>query len=346
MRVAFMTPWGVALGALGLLPVALAVWKERRASRARAALALAHPPLRTRIARPALLALAFVLLGLAAGRPLVRAQHTQRERTDAQIMFVIDNSRSMLASVGRHGTPRWQRALAAAEQIHAALPEVPVGVVSLNDRLLPYLFPTTQQTVFDLVLHDAYAIDHPLPSDQTHWTTYFGAIDQLQNGYFVDNTAHKVAVVLTDGETRTYSPFTLETDLEAKGIGLDYIRFWNAREKIYDPGGATENYTPLSPSVLGFAQTGNARLFQEAQLGAAIADIRSRIGSGPTHEVATSRRNVSAGLQLALLGLCALLLAVVPGMRLPLPRRGRAAAATPSPQARPSARLPEPAARA
>jgi hypothetical protein len=257
----------------------------------------------------------------------VREQHTQRERRDAQLMFVVDNSRSMLASQGRHGTPRWQRAIAAAEQIHAALPDVPVGVVALSDRLLPYLFPTTQEQVLHLVLHDAYAVDRPLPTTQTQWTTNLGAIGALANGYFVDDVAKKVAVVLTDGETRTYSPFTLAQDLQGKGIGLVYVRIWNEKERIYRAGGKLERYEPISPSVLGFAQTGDARLFQEADLGKAIQDIRKRFGSGPTHEVATSSRNVSIGAQLALLALCALLLATVPGGRLPGLRRRQAPAA-------------------
>ncbi|MDX6503953.1 MAG: hypothetical protein QOE29_1078 [Gaiellaceae bacterium] len=347
MRLGLLTPWGLALALLGLVPVALALWRERTAQHARTALGLSHPSRRSLLARPLLLLLAFALLGLAAARPLVREQRTQRERSDAQLMLVLDNSRSMLASPGRRGTPRWKRAIAAAEQIHAAVPEVPVGVVALNDRVLPYLFPTTQEQVIHLVLHDSYAIDRPLPTSQTQWTTYLGAVAALRNGYFVDDAVKKVAVVLTDGETRTYSPFTLAQELEAQGIGLVYVRIWNERERIYRPGGKTERYEPISPSVLGFAQTGEARLFQEAQLGKAIADIRTRFGSGPTREVATSARNVSIGAQLALLGLCALLLAIVPGARLPgLRRRPAGAPATPSRRARVHARPSEPAARA
>jgi hypothetical protein len=348
MTIAFLTPWGLLLGAAGLVPVALTLRKEQTAARARTALALAHPPLRTRFARVLLLALAFALLALAAGRPLVRAQQSQRERKDAQLMFVLDNSRSMLASRGRHGTPRWERAIADAEQIHAALPEVAAGVVALNDRLLPYLFPTTQETVLRLVLHDAYAIDRPVPSTQSHWTTYLGALTALANGYFVDDTRHKVAVVLTDGETREYSPFNLEQTLEEKGIDLVYVRIWDSDERIYRPGGKTERYAPLTPSILGFAQTGKTKLYPEAKLASAIADIRTRMGSGPTRAVATSRRDVSVGGQLAILALCAFLLALVPG--LPLPRlRRRAApepAPTPSPRPAQAAPRPEPAARA
>jgi hypothetical protein len=348
MTLTFLTPWGILLGAAGLVPVALTLHKERTASRARNVLGLAHPPRRRRFARLLLLAVGFALLALAAGHPLVQAQHTQRERKDAQLMFVLDNSRSMLASRGRHGTPRWQRAIADAEQIHAALPDVAAGVVALNDRLLPYLFPTTQESVLHLVLHDAYAVDRPVPSTQTHWTTYLGALSALTNGYFVDDTRHKVAVVLTDGETRTYSPFNLEQALEEKGIDLVYVRVWDARERIYRAGGKTERYTPLSPAILGFAQTGNAKLYREAQLAAAIADVRTRIGSGPTREVATSRRNVSIGGQLALLALCAFLLALVPGLPLPSRRRKPLPEAAPRPSRLPArvAHRPEPAARA
>jgi hypothetical protein len=344
MALTFLTPWGLLLGAAGLVPVAVTLRKEHAASRARDALGLAHPPLRSRLARPLLLALAFALLALAAGHPLIRAQQAQRERKDAQLMFVLDNSRSMLASRGRHGTPRWQRAIAAAEQIHAALPDVAAGVVALNDRLLPYLFPTTQETVLRLVLHDAYAVDRPVPSTQTRWTTAFSALDSLTRGYFVDDTRHKVAVVLSDGETRTYSPFNLEQALQEKGIDLVYVRIWDSHERIYRPGGKTERYTPLSPSILGFAQTGNAKLYQEGQLASAIADIRSRIGSGPTRAAATSRHAVSIGGQLALLALCVFLLALAPGLPLPASlRRKPAPVPTPSPARAGRAHRPAPA---
>jgi hypothetical protein len=208
--------------------------------------------------------------------------------------------------------------------------------------LLPYLFPTTQETVLHLVLHDAYAVDRPVPSTQSHWTTYLGALDALARGYFVDDTRHKVAVVLSDGETRTYSPFNLEQALQEKGIDLVYVRIWDSHERIYRPGGKTERYTPLSPSILGFAQTGNAKLYQEGQLASAIADIRSRIGSGPTRAAATSRHAVSIGGQLALLALCVFLLALAPGLPLPASLRGKPAP-VPTPSPARAGRAPRPA---
>ena len=96
----------------------------------------APPPPGRRL--PRLLAFAAVpaLLGAAATQPALRSPTTARVRTDAQAFFVIDISRSMLASA-----PRRPDAVRAREdrgdRAARGDPEIPSGVATLTDRVLP-----------------------------------------------------------------------------------------------------------------------------------------------------------------------------------------------------------------
>src|SRR5205814_1732724 len=107
LALAFLSPL-VALVAVGVvLPLAALAVAERRARRARALLGLAPPSLARRAAPVAALALVAGLVGLAATQPVIRTVREQRVRTDAQAVFVVDTSRSMLASARAGGETRF-----------------------------------------------------------------------------------------------------------------------------------------------------------------------------------------------------------------------------------------------
>src|SRR5271154_4349664 len=106
----FLTPVAglVALAAV-VPPVALGL-AGRRVSAAREALRLPAPPPTRVLSKALMLAAVVALLGLAAAQPALRTTTTTHVRTDAQVMFVIDTSRSMLASKGPNGTKRLAKA--------------------------------------------------------------------------------------------------------------------------------------------------------------------------------------------------------------------------------------------
>ena len=100
MTVTLATPFALLAGLVGLVPIAVALLRLRTARRLRRELGLEEPPVRARLARPIALACVFALLGLAAARPSIRVQHERTARTDAEVIVVLDSSRSMLAASG------------------------------------------------------------------------------------------------------------------------------------------------------------------------------------------------------------------------------------------------------
>src|SRR5262249_30248305 len=140
MGLVFLTPLAALAGLAALVPLLLALVREVRDGRLRRVLGVAAPRLGARFAT-ALAAAALVgCLAAAAAQPALRADSRTKARTDAQVFFVVDVSRSMLARARRGAPTRFQRAVELALRVRAALPQVPAGVASLSDWLLPHAF--------------------------------------------------------------------------------------------------------------------------------------------------------------------------------------------------------------
>src|SRR5262249_62422381 len=99
--------------------------------------------------RPLLAAAGVALLGLAAAQPALTRTAHPRVRADAQAVFVLDTSRSMAAAVSPNAPTRLDRAAAAAVRLRNAIPDVPSGVLTLTDRVLPDLLPVPAVAGFD-----------------------------------------------------------------------------------------------------------------------------------------------------------------------------------------------------
>ena len=134
----FLSPLGGLLVLAAALPLAGLVLATRRVAAARTLLGLDRPPggaahddrgarRRARAAR------------IAAAQPAIRAPETANVRTDAQAMFVIDTSRSMLLARSAPGEPTRlaprERGLAPRLLIQA-LDDVSAGVGTLTDHAL------------------------------------------------------------------------------------------------------------------------------------------------------------------------------------------------------------------
>ena len=139
-----LAPIGLLL-ALGVIPVlAMLLAGERRSGRVRTLLRLRRPGRGWTIATIAAVCLAGGLLALAAARPVVNDTHARYLRTDAEAFFAIDTSRSMLAAPSRRRPrPARPRQAGRGQTLRNAIPDVPSGVASFTDRLLPNLFPTS-----------------------------------------------------------------------------------------------------------------------------------------------------------------------------------------------------------
>ncbi len=325
MTLELATP-SAALGALvGLVPLAVAVARLRRARKVRRALDLAEPGAAAKLARPLALACAFGLLGLAAAQPSIRRQHERVARSDAELVVVLDSSRSMLAAAGPNEPARYQRAVAFAHRLHAALPQVPMGISSLTNRLLPYLFPTSDGRAYDLVLDQAYGIERPPPAlTVDRWVTTFDPLVEVaKRRFFSPGARRRVLVVLSDAESRDFDVGDVLRRLRRSGTEPVVVRFWRPGERIFVDGRAVGSYHAVQSRELAVLHAAGWPAFDESRLGAALDRVREAIGSGPTVHVGYERRETSVAPVIATIAFAPLLLLLVPAGWLPALRPAR-----------------------
>jgi hypothetical protein len=311
----FLTPTAALLALVGAVPLGALALAARRARRAREALRLPGPPAR-RPLRPAGVAAVAALLGLAASQPVLRSTTTLRVRTDAQAFFVLDVSRSMLAARSPGGRTRIARARDDAIRLRQALLDVPSGVATLTDRVLPSLFPDADPAVFDATVRQAIRIDEPPASSSAIVATSLGALGALgTQNFFPPTVRHRVAIVLTDGESAPFDPrATARALAERPGLTPIFVRIGSPAEQVFGPGGQPERgYHPdpaAAQTLAGLAQQAHGAAFSERELGAAARAARAALGRGPTAAagLATSTRALGPLAALAaLLPLAALL---------------------------------------
>src|SRR5437763_7377779 len=193
MHLTFLTPVGGLLALGALLPLGALALNERRAARARRALGLDAPPRRAAVATAIALALVPGLLGLALAQPVLQSERIPHMRSDAQVFYVFDTSESMRASLGPRRPNRLARAVAMAERLHVELANVPSGVGTMTDRVLPNIFPTSSEAVFTAALAETVGVDRPPPKGFADTATTFAALDTFAGSNFFDEgIAHRL----------------------------------------------------------------------------------------------------------------------------------------------------------
>src|SRR5262249_47400705 len=144
-------------------------------------------------------------------------------------------SKSMLARSGPKAPTRFERAIRFGLALRSALSDVPVGVASLTDRPLPHLFPTTNAEDFTAVVRRTLGIERPAPLEIAERATDFTPIPELAgSNYFPPNAKRRLVVLLSDGESRPFSPSDLADSLRTDHVGLLIVRFWHSDERVYD----------------------------------------------------------------------------------------------------------------
>ena len=149
MTLTFLSPAG-ALLTLGIVaPLVALLFVRRRARRMRGRLGLSEPSVRRLGATLVALLFASALVGLAAAAARARAGEDVARSDGCRGVVVLDVSRSMLAQTGSGSPRRFYRAKNAANK--ACGPRCracPVGIASMTTRVLPHLFPGTNEDVF------------------------------------------------------------------------------------------------------------------------------------------------------------------------------------------------------
>jgi hypothetical protein len=229
-----------------------------------------------------------MLLALAATQPVFAWTRDRNVRTDAEAFVVLDVSRSMLAQQSPDSPQRIARAKQAAKQLRIDLPDVRVGVASLTDRVLPHLFPSIDEKVFDSTIERAVAIERPPPrSSFLTGATSLSALATMRGLRYYSPTARsRLAIVLTDGESSPVANARLGTLFRSDPrINLIFVQFWNEDEKVFTRGVPEPQYTPdasARPTLDRLAASTGGAVFSESQLGSAGDKARSLLGGGPT----------------------------------------------------------------
>ena len=291
----FLTPRGALVGAAVLLPLAAAAVAARRTHTARTALGLRAPRLGTDVVALAALVIMFALLALAATQPALSHETVRHVRKDAQVLFVLDTSRSMAASASRTSPTRLARAKKAAIRLRATVPDVEAGVATLTDRVLPDLLPVADIASFNATVQRAVGIEEPPPlSSSVRATTFAALTDIADTGFFDPSATRRTIVLLTDGESRPFDPSAVARSLS--GMSLVVVRVGNGNESVFAPSGRPETAYRPDPAAPGLieslaAATGGDRALTEDDLGTVAANIRAQLGTGPTSPVVTRTRS-------------------------------------------------------
>jgi hypothetical protein len=253
----------------------------------------------------ATLALAATLLGLAAAQPRVEWTSDQRVRKDAEAIVVLDTSRSMLARTSPRADIRYTRATAAALRFRAAFPDVPMGIASFTDRVLPHLFPSPDDDVFVATLRRSIGIDRPPPHGSFVSTaTRLSALETIVSRRFFGPTVrNRLIIVITDGESVPISSAKIAAAFRRPpGVDTIFLHVWGSSERVFDGDQPEPQYSadPRSRSILdGAAATLGGRVFAEGELDGAIAAARDALGEGPTVKQGEQRNRLALAPYLA-----------------------------------------------
>ncbi len=306
MSLSFLSPEGLLVALLVVVPLAAGLVVGRRAEAVRRALGLAaasgRPQLQLSLAAVAV----GVLAGLACAQPVVTSEESFRVRSDAEAFVVVDVSRSMLAAAGPEKPTRLLRARQAAARLRSDLADVPVGLASLSDRVLPHVFPTAAQEPFVAALSRSLGVGRPGPRRVAALATAFDVLGGLATqNFFRPDVGRRLAIVLTDGETLPVDEEALEGTLAAAApVEFLFLRIWDEKERIYGRGGLVEQaYRPNPDASAGFTRFASALgadLFRHDELSAVSRRAREIVGEGPTRAEERVAQQVPLALYFAL----------------------------------------------
>jgi hypothetical protein len=286
LALSFLTPLDSLFVLAAVLPLGGLLLTERRAARIRRLLAVVGP--RRRAMVPVVIAVVVLaaLVAVAAAQPVVIRNKLVSERADAQAFIVFDTSLSMRASAGPGKPSRLQRAKRMAVRLQQALGDLPMGIVSMTDRALPNLMPTTDQALFDRTVRQSVGVNQPPPSQRyrDRATTFDALIPLVGSHFYADGVQRRLLVVYTDGESAKVSPlFQLQLQRRVTPV---FVHVWEPGERIYNDGRPDPRYVsdPTSAAALDDIAkvTGGSHAYPESKAGAVARAARDAVGRAGT----------------------------------------------------------------
>jgi hypothetical protein len=286
MGLTFLTPIDALFALAAALPLAALWLAHSRMEQVRRLFSLTSPRRRELAGVVGALALLPALLGVAAAQPVVVRHQLLGQRLDVQAFFVFDTSTSMSARTGPHGPTRLERAKREAEDVIPKLGDIPVGVATMTDRVLPDLMPTPNPVSIRRTLEQSVGINRPPPSQlYTRRATTLSALYPIAySNFYSPGVQHRILVVFTDGEA---TPIRSAVGYELAGamtVHPLFVHVWAPTERIYVHGRIDPRYEPdpTSASALSrFATAAHGHVFGENDLDSLAQTIRAEAGSTP-----------------------------------------------------------------
>lgn len=231
------------------------------------------------------------LLAVAVAQPVVVHRQLVTQRSDAEIFVVFDTSLSMSARNGPQAPTRLDRAKQELERILPQLGDIPVGLATMTDRVLPNLMPTTDDGLVEQTIHQSIGINEPPPSrlyrDQA---TNLNALFPIPRFRLFSQSAknHSILVVFTDGESPPLQPGVGSILAHQLTVPPLFVHTWAPTERVYRLDRIDARYHPDSDSdfvLQQFAAATRGKVFAETDLSGLVGAIRAE--AGPTRKRTT-----------------------------------------------------------
>jgi hypothetical protein len=284
---------------------------ERRTRTLRRLFSLTTPRRRTLASVAIAIAVIPALVGVAAAQPVIVRREAISQRADAQAFFVLDTSQSMTAQTGPDAPTRLERAERDVEALLPQLGDIPVGLATMTDRVLPNLMPTTNDALIRRTLEQSIGINEPPPSRlfPTRATNLQSALLQLPSYHlFPVGIKHPILVVFTDGESDPLPQGYGGILAHQLTIPPIFVHVSKPNELVYVRGHPDPRYhpDPQSGAVLAqFALATHGSVVSENDLAGVVHAIRAE--AGPAH-----RKETILGFERVALGPWVLLAGVFP----------------------------------
>jgi len=287
MGFSFLTPLNALFALAAAVPLAALWLTQANVQRVRSLFSLT--PTRRRELTGVVVALAVLpmLVGVAAAQPVVVRHHSFGERSDAQVFFVFDTSRSMSARENADAPTRLNRAIDEADGMLPRLGDIPVGVATMTDRVLPNLMPTPDSALVRRTLQQSVGIDQPPPTRFYHGTatTFLALVPIANSNLFNPGVRHPILIVFTDGEANPVQGEVRTAQVHAMQVPPFFVHVWAPTERVFKNGRIDPRYQPDPDSgqVLSqFASISHGRVFQENSIDSLVQTIHADAGDAPT----------------------------------------------------------------
>lgn len=286
MSLTFLSPEAALVGIVVAVPLAALLFSESRARVARAVLGLPAP-----LARGwpyvAAIAVFAIFVSLGAAQPVLEREKIRPVRSDAEVLFVLDTSRSMAAASSADDSTRFERARRIATDMRMSLRDLRVGVASVTDRVLPHLFPSANVQSFQLTLEKTLGIEHPASVQRGNGLgSALGSFTGLpKQQYFDRRSRYQVLVIFTDAESRAFNPALLRSAYRRSKIRTILVRIGSDDERIYENGTLDPRYRAQANAprlAESFAEATRGETFDEDEVSAAVRAVREATARGDT----------------------------------------------------------------